>query len=307
MVDATDLIALNQSPDEKGLKLAKVTELFQSGTVKIQFYGEDTPSEKEYSYLASYTPSIGDTVLLIPMAETYIVLGKILYSVVIPEIGYVTTEQLTQALSGYAKSSDLTIYVKSADLATTLNSYAKTSDLNNYATKSYVTSSLSGYATTNHYHTEIHNSNYTQYAVDVAKSLNGYPYFSPSNDRNMACGGPNYRWSTVYAGTAEINTSDQNLKEQIQDITDAENKVALKIKRLFKTFKFKDAVELKGENARIHTGVIAQDVKAAFESEGLNPYEYAMFCSDTWEEDGTEITQLGLRYQELLCFVISAI
>jgi hypothetical protein len=307
MVDTTDLIALNQNPEEKGLKLAKVTELFETGTVKIQFYGEDTPSEKEYSYLASYTPATGDTVLMIPMAETYIVLGKILYSVVIPEIGYVTTEQLNSALSAYAKSSELTIYVKSADLSTTLNSYAKTSDLNNYATKTYVSNSLSGYAPTSHYHTEIHNSNYTQYAVDVAKSLNGLPYFSPSNNGVMACGGPNYKWDVVYALSGTINTSDESQKEQIRDISESERNVALKIKKLFRLFKFKDAVLKKGDNARIHTGVIAQDVKAAFESEGLNPYEYAMFCSDTWEEDGTEVTQLGLRYEELLCFVISAI
>jgi hypothetical protein len=116
MVDATDLIAINQETDEKGLKLATVKELFGSGTVKIQFYGEDTPSEKEYSYLASYTPAVNDTVLLIPMAETYIVLGKILYSEVEPPADYITPEQLNTALTEYVKSNALSDYAKKTDL-----------------------------------------------------------------------------------------------------------------------------------------------------------------------------------------------
>ena len=36
---------------------------------------------------------------------------------------------------------------------------------------------------------------------------------------------------------------------------------------------------------RIHFGVIAQDVKAAFEAEGLCAEHYALFCHDVWGEE----------------------
>jgi ribosomal protein L9 len=118
----------------------------------------------------------------------------------------------------------------------------------------------------------------------------------------MSLGTSGFRWTTVYATTGTINTSDANQKEQIADLTAAELAVARRIKGLFKTFKFKDAVVAKGDGARIHVGVVAQDVQAAFAAEGLDANKYGIFCSD--EVNGT--TVLGVRYEELLSFVIAA-
>jgi hypothetical protein len=149
-------------------------------------------------------------------------------------------------------------------------------------------------------------------------------------------------WSEVFASTATINTSDQNLKQQINSLTTAEQAVATAIKGLIKTYKFNDAVAAKGDNARIHVGVIAQDVKAAFEAQGLDANNYGLFCKDTWWEADIEVanpdydpndenspsrvtrtrrfpdeasapdgaiekTQLAIRYEELLAFVIAAL
>ena len=74
-------------------------------------------------------------------------------------------------------------------------------------------------------------------------------------------------------------------------------------------FKFKSAVAAKGDNARIHFGVIAQSVETAFKNEGLDPEKYALFCKDTWTDEttGKEVTRLGIRYNELLAFVISVL
>ena len=121
-------------------------------------------------------------------------------------------------------------------------------------------------------------------------------------DNITKLGSSSYRWTTVYASTGTINTSDATQKQQIVDLTQAEQAVAKAIKGLIKTFKFNDAVKTKGDDARIHVGVIAQDVQAAFEAEGLDPNRYGLFCSDVLE-DGT--VQLGIRYEELLAFVIS--
>ena len=133
--------------------------------------------------------------------------------------------------------------------------------------------------------------------------VNGSSAFAPSNDGAMTCGAATFRWSTVYATTGTINTSDANQKTEIADLTEAEMAVARRIKGLFKTFKFKDAVAAKGIAARKHVGVLAQDVQAAFAAEGLDAEGYGIFCSD--EVDG--VTVLGVRYEELLAFVIAAL
>jgi hypothetical protein len=148
--------------------------------------------------------------------------------------------------------------------------------------------------------------------------------FFPTPDNTVKLGFPSYRWTTVYATTGTINTSDVNQKQDIALLDDAEKRVAIAIKSLIKKYRFKDAVAQKGDAARIHVGAIAQDVQAAFVAESLDPTRYALFCSDTWYEvDGKagmpsdpytaetegaiEVTRLGLRYEQLLAFVIAAL
>ena len=55
--------------------------------------------------------------------------------------------------------------------------------------------------------------------------------------------------------------------------------------------------------------VSLQDLQAAFAAEGLDAGDYAMFISSTWtdEETGEERTRMGVRYSELLAFIIAAI
>ena len=60
------------------------------------------------------------------------------------------------------------------------------------------------------------------------------------------------------------------------------------ISKLFKTFKWNDSVAEKGDDARIHTGVIAQEVEAAMTAAGLDAGRYAFFISTTWWES-TEV------------------
>jgi len=125
---------------------------------------------------------------------------------------------------------------------------------------------------------------------------------SVNYDNAVNLGAAAARWSVVYAGTGTINTSDRNEKEEIEDLSEAELRVATAIKGLIKKFKFKGRV-------RKHVGVIAQDVQDAFAAEGLDASEYGLFCSDTWtdEDTGEEKTRLGVRYEELLAFVIAAL
>jgi hypothetical protein len=148
-------------------------------------------------------------------------------------------------------------------------------------------------------------------------------YPNPDNSLNLGLG--SNRFNTVYASNGTINTSDENEKQDIRELSALELAVAQEIKGLFKTYRWKSAVAEKGDAARIHVGVIAQDVKEAFAKHGLDASRYALWCSDTWfEVDGKASpiaaepftaetpnavpkTRLGIRYDQLLAFVISAL
>jgi len=165
-------------------------------------------------------------------------------------------------------------------------------------------------------------------------------------DNSAVLGAATARFALVYSAGGVSTGSDQNEKQQIAFLTDAEIAAAKRISAGFKTFKRNDAVAAKGDNARTHTGVMAQEVKAALEAEGLDAGRYGFFMSDTWWETQTEVpaveeqtdeegnviveaqeaytrtaiyetaeeapegaierTRLGIRYAELLAFVGAA-
>ena len=127
-------------------------------------------------------------------------------------------------------------------------------------------------------------------------------------DNDGDIGAASYRWDDIYATNGTIQTSDRNEKQDIEALTDAETRVAVAAKGLLRKFRWKDAVAEKGDEARTHFGIIAQDLQDAFTAEGLDAGDYAMFISSTWtDEDGVEQTRLGVRYSELLAFIIAAI
>ena len=128
----------------------------------------------------------------------------------------------------------------------------------------------------------------------------------PLSDGAINLGISSNRWSTVYATTGAINTSDETQKQQIKPIDPLALKAWAKVE--YCQFKFNDAVAVKGNGARWHFGVIAQRVKDAFESEGLDPFEYGLLCYDEWpdkfDDDGILVTaagnSFGIRYEEAL-------
>jgi hypothetical protein len=168
---------------------------------------------------------------------------------------------------------------------------------------------------------DIYTNNAAKVRVDTTGNL------IPITDNAYTLGGASNRWTTVYATTGTINTSDAREKQQVSTITDQERAVAVRLKHLIRSFKFNEAVERKGNDARIHFGVIAQEVKAAFEAEGLVAEKYAIFCYDEWDKtpgedaildgEGKEIfpaklersagNRYGVRYEELLSFIIATL
>ncbi len=129
------------------------------------------------------------------------------------------------------------------------------------------------------------------------------------SDDGVDIGSNGSRFDDIYATNGTIQTSDQNEKQDIAELTDAEQRVAVAAKGLLRKFRWRDAVEEKGDEARTHFGIIAQDLQAAFTAEGLDAGDYAMFIHTTWtdEETGEERSRMGVRYSELLAFIIAAI
>lgn len=128
----------------------------------------------------------------------------------------------------------------------------------------------------------------------------------PGVDNTTTLGRESTRWSTIYAGTGTINTSDRRLKVNISDLSDklldSWESVSPKL------FQFTDSVEKKGANARAHVGLIAQDIKDALSLSSLEASTYGFFCYDKWEDewDGEkQIVKAGdrysIRYDEALC------
>jgi hypothetical protein len=163
-----------------------------------------------------------------------------------------------------------------------------------------------------------------------------------ARDNIIDLGETNNRFDDIFATNGTIQTSDENEKQNIATLTSAEMTAAKAISALFKTYKWKDKVAEKGDSARIHTGVVAQEVQTAMTNAGLDPTKYAFWCSNTWWETSTEVaaveedikngvladiartsittyrteedapegatkrTRLGVRYPELLAFVGAA-
>ena len=107
------------------------------------------------------------------------------------------------------------------------------------------------------------------------------------------------RMQDIYATNGTIQTSDRNEKEAIASLTPTEMLVAARLSASFKNFKWKSVVAEKGDAARLHSGIIAQDVQDAFAAEGLDAGDYAMFISGAWWETDTDVPAVDAVAEEL--------
>ena len=109
-------------------------------------------------------------------------------------------------------------------------------------------------------------------------------------DNNNDLGSATYRFDDLYASnTSIIGTSDKREKQDIAELDETEQRVAVACKGLMRKFRWKDAVAKKGDDARIHFGIIAQELQDAFAAEGLDAGRYGMFIHNTWWEHDVEV------------------
>lgn len=153
-----------------------------------------------------------------------------------------------------------------------------------------------------------YNDDYAVYCTSRGVTLVGdYDFQAATNFYCKTSGGASlgtsrYHWDTVFADTAEINTSDKRQKNSIgYDMESYE-----KFFRLLKPTRYRMN---NGRSGRFHVGFIAQDVEEALETAGLTSMDFAGFIKSPIHEgelangEGDESTPIkdyeyALRYQE---------
>ncbi len=162
----------------------------------------------------------------------------------------------------------------------------------------------------------------------------------PSADNAYALGAASNRWSTVYAGTGAINTSDAREKTALQPVSEALKRAVKTVLAGVGVFQWLSSVAAKGaDGARLHVGVTAQAVRNAFLAEGLDPERYGLFCADplfetvetepsrmetsedgarsyvpsksetrpVLDDNGAQMIRLGVRADQLLWLALAAV
>ena len=111
---------------------------------------------------------------------------------------------------------------------------------------------------------------------------------TPGNTKDMKFF-PSGTWT--WEGQPVQTSSDQRLKQQITQIDnallDAWEDVTLV------QFKYNDAVNQKGDNARLHTGYVVQQINEACQKHNIDISEYGLYCHEEYPErtEEVEVTQ----------------
>lgn len=168
----------------------------------------------------------------------------------------------------------------------------------------------------NYYQADIH---YFRRGNNSSFALMAGNAFYPGSDNTNSLGLGSDRWTTVYAATGTINTSDAREKTWRGELNQAELRAAKRIAREIGVYQWNDAVEQKGpDKARLHVGVRAQTVWAVMADEGLvdaigkngkpGKTPYAFLCWDKWAaaDDRAAGERFGVRVDQLALFIAAA-
>lgn len=104
----------------------------------------------------------------------------------------------------------------------------------------------------------------------------------------------------TWGGQPVQTSSDERLKTPISTVPDAVLDAWGDVG--WGQFRYLDAVDRKGESARLHLGLIAQRVKAVFEARGLDACKYGILCHEERPatEEETAVDVWMVRYTEAL-------
>lgn len=145
-----------------------------------------------------------------------------------------------------------------------------------------------------------------------------YGEITGTADNTCNLGQYHTRWQNVYAASGIVNTSDRNLKDNIEPLSNLYKELFFKL--LPVSYTFKD-----GTSGRTHVGFISQDVEEAMTDLGLTALDFAGFCKDAMtkeiideetneitripllNDDGTPVYRYSLRYEEFIAIITSVV
>lgn len=131
--------------------------------------------------------------------------------------------------------------------------------------------------------------------------------FTPGDDNHTPLGDLTNRWSVVVAGTGTINTSDGRQKTSPITLGDLSESLASNDDAILDAwgdvsviaFKWLQSISEKGEDtARWHIGVIAQQVRDAFQNHGIDATKFGLLCHDRWEEQTENVNGKNVVIKE---------
>ena len=96
---------------------------------------------------------------------------------------------------------------------------------------------------------------------------------------------PDGTWT--WNGTACQITSDQRYKQQIAEIDDKLLDAWEDVEPV--QFKYNDAVDQKGDKARLHTGYVVQQIDNACKEHGVDVSQYGLYCHEEYPEETEEV------------------
>lgn len=111
--------------------------------------------------------------------------------------------------------------------------------------------------------------------------------FRPGASAAVDLGADAYRWNNVYNSSGAITSSDARLKQDISAFSDEVLDAWASVE--WRQFRFRSAAEAKGEDARVHAGLVAQEVEEAFASRGLDASRFGLFCHAAWGDEYEEV------------------
>ncbi|RJG56731.1 hypothetical protein D0Z70_05180 [Sphingobium terrigena] len=123
----------------------------------------------------------------------------------------------------------------------------------------------------------------------------------PLTDNVRTLGSAASRWSVIYAATGTINTSDARAKCDVAAVDDALLDAWGDVQWV--TYRWRDAVAAKGDEARVHVGLMAQGVRDAIDARlGAGAaVRLGLLCCDDLPDGAV---RWGLRYDQ--CFALEA-
>ena len=112
----------------------------------------------------------------------------------------------------------------------------------------------------------------------------GWVRLCPTSNKAMNLK-PDGTWT--WDGTACQTSSDQRLKQQITEIDDKLLDAWEDVDLV--QFKYNDAVDEKGNKARLHTGYVVQQIDSACKSHNVDVSAYGLFCHEEYPEETEEV------------------